>query len=195
VKTRHAMPTLQSGLPVARRVSASGRLVAAAVALTLASFATDSQAADLGPVGGSGGGEFRITCEPGDSIVGFDVMATHVITRIAPVCGDRKNGGTYGRPWVGTDVDGATLHKPRCRPGSILTILHVFWDRTPLINKLGFTCWNPRTGTHNNSLPNYGGNTAVNNRRLICRNGPVGTGIIGRAGTAIDALGLICSRV
>lgn len=195
MKRRHAMLGLRSealfGSPAS---SARGRFVAAAGALTLALFATEGQARDLGPKGGAGGGEFRIACEPGDSVVGFDVMATHVITRIAPVCGNRKEGGTYGRPWVGSDVAGATLYKPRCEPGSVLTILHVFWDMTPLVNKFGFTCWNPETGKTNDVPPSFGGNTQINQKPLICKNREVGTGIIGRAGTAIDALGVTCTR-
>lgn len=195
MKTRHAMPALRSGSLFGGPVSsAPGRFITAAGALTLALFATEGQTKDLGPEGGSGGGEFRIACESGDSIVGFDVMATHVITRIAPVCGNRKEGGTYGRPWIGGEVAGATLYKPRCAPGSILTILHVFWDKTPLINKFGFTCWNPKSGKTNDVLPSFGGNTQINQKRLICKNREVGTGIIGRAGTAIDALGVTCSR-
>jgi hypothetical protein len=194
METRQAMLALRSralfGGPVS---SAAVKPIAAAAALTLVLFATEGQARDLGPVGGAGGGEFRIACEPGDSVVGFDVMATHVIARIAPVCGNRKEGGTYGRPWIGSDVAGATLYKPRCEPGSILTILHVFWDRTPLINNLGFTCWNPKTGTTNDVLPTFGGDTQVNQKRLRCKNREAGTGIVGRAGTAIDALGVTCS--
>jgi hypothetical protein len=72
-------------------------------------------------------------------------------------------------------------------------ILHVFWDNTPLISNVGFTCFNPANGEFNDSLPNFGGqSTSVQNQRLICRGGHFGTAIFGRAGTAIDALGLTC---
>ena len=112
----------------------------------------------------------------------------------SPSLRGQKKGGTYGRPWAGSEVEGATLHKPRCKPGSILTILHVFWDQTPLISKLGFTCYDAASRTNNDILPSFGG-TSVKDIRLICDKGPVGIGIFGRAGTAIDALGLTCGDV
>jgi len=172
-------------------VCSASPLLVLASAIVLPMLATDSRARDVGDFGGRGGGEFRITCEPGDFLVGFDVMATHVIDRIAPVCGHARQGGTYGRQWIGGNA--GTLHKPRCQPGAILTILHVFADKTPLVNRLGFTCWHPGTGAVTNSLPDYGG-VAGNNQRLMCARGEVATGIYGRAGTAIDRLGLICDK-
>jgi hypothetical protein len=150
-------------------------------------------AGDAGAVGGTGGGEFRISCEPGDTLVGIDAMATHVIDFIAPVCGNRQKDSlaTYGRPSAGALA--GTLYKPRCPPDAVLTILHVFADKTPLVARVGFTCWNIKTQEMTNSFADFGGDTAVTDQRLICPPGQVGTGIYGRAGTAIDRLGLICS--
>src|SRR5262245_25849711 len=164
----------------------------AACSVAAAILGSQSHARDVGSFGGTGGGEFRITCEPGDFLVGFDVIHTHVIDRIAPVCGDARKGGTYGRPWIGGVPKLATRRdrKERCQPGALLTILHVFADRIPLVNRVGFTCWHPGTGDVTNNL----GGVAGNNRRLICPHGEVATGIYGRAGTAIDRLGLICER-
>ena len=170
---------------------ARGFMVAAS-ALALSLSAMESQARDVGPAGGGGGEEFRTTCEAGGQVVGFDVVATHVLIRIAPVCGDRKKSptDTYGRPWSGGDAAG-TLYKRRCELDAVITILHVFWDKTPLVNRLGFTCWHTRNNAMTNSSANYGGQ-AVGNKRLICPQGEVATGIYGRAGGAIDQLGLIC---
>jgi hypothetical protein len=150
-------------------------------------------AGDAGAVGGTGGGEFRISCEPGDTLVGIDAMATHVIDFIAPVCGNRQKDSlaTYGRPSAGALA--GTLYKPRCPPDAVLTILHVFADKTPLVARVGFTCWNIKTQEMTNSYAEFGGDTAVFDKRLVCPPGQVGTGIYGRAGTAIDRLGLICS--
>jgi hypothetical protein len=174
------------GAPIARV------FVVAAIALALSVLAIESYARDVGAAGGGGGGEFRITCEPGGQLVGFDVIATHVLIAIAPVCGDRKKSptDTYGRPWVGGEATGNT-YKPRCELDAVITILHVFWDKTPLVNRLGFTCWHTRNNRMTNSSPSYGGE-AVGNKRLICPQGEIATGIYGRAGGAIDQLGLIC---
>jgi hypothetical protein len=126
----------------------------AASALALFLPAMESQARDVGPAGGGGGGEFRITCDPGGQLVGFDVVASHVLIRIAPVCGDRKKSptDTYGRTWSGGDAAGR-LYQRRCELDAVITILHVFWDKTPLVNRLGFTCWHTRNNKMTNSLP------------------------------------------
>ena len=164
-----------------------------AIALALSVFATESHADDVGAFGGGGGGPFRTACESGHFVVGLDTMATHVIDGIAPVCGDRRNDAlaTYGRPLAG-GVAG-TVRKPRCPPDSVLTILHVFIDNAQLVNRVGFTCWNTRTNEMTDSFPDYGGE-AVSDLRLVCPLGEVGTGIYGRAGTAIDQLGLTCGK-
>jgi hypothetical protein len=171
--------------PVARVV-----MVASALGLTL--LAIDSQARDVGAGGGGGGGEFRIVCEPGGQLVGFDVISTHVLIAIAPVCGDRKASptDTYGRAWVGGEATGEA-RKPRCPLDAVITILHVFWDKTPLVNRVGFTCWQTRNNSLSNVTASYGGQ-AVGNKRLICPQGEIAAGIYGRAGGAIDQLGLIC---
>ena len=167
-------------------------LMVAASALALCLPATDSKATDVGPAGGGGGGEFRIACEPGDQLVGFDVIASHVLVALAPVCGNRKLSptDTYGRPWAGGEAT-AGSYKPRCELDAVITILHVFWDKTPLVNRVGFTCWHTRNNRMTNSPASYGGE-AVGNKRLICPQGEIATGIYGRAGGAIDQLGLIC---
>lgn len=169
------------------------RMAAAALAVAAAMLLppVNAQAADAGALGGGGGGEFRIRCEPGDQLVGIDTMATHVIDFIAPVCGNRRTDplATYGRPSVGGQV--GTLRKPRCPPSGVVTILHVFIDRTPLVSRVGFTCWNIVNNAMSDSFADYGGES-VNDRRLICPPGEIGVGIYGRAGTAIDQLGLIC---
>jgi hypothetical protein len=167
------------------------RVYGVVVVLALWALPMHTQAGDAGALGGGGGGEFRISCEPGHSLVGIDTMATHVIDRIAPVCGDRKASATdtYGRPWVGGEA--GTLRKPRCPPDAVVTVLHVFVDSGLLVNRVGFTCWNPKTNAMTDSFPEYGGEP-VNDQRLVCPQGEVGIGIYGRAGSAIDRLGLIC---
>ena len=176
---------------IAAPISRGFMVAASALALSLP--AMESQARDVGPAGGGGGGEFRIACDPGGQLVGFDVVASHVLIRIAPVCGDRKKDplATYGRPWAGGNAAGR-LYQRRCELDAVITILHVFWDKSPLVNRLGFTCWHTRNNAMTNSFPNYGGE-AVGNKRLTCPRGEIATGIYGRAGGAIDQLGLICA--
>lgn len=180
--------------PVRRLAASMARAFSvSAIALALSVFTMESHAEDVGAFGGGGGGEFRTACEPGHFLVGFDAAATHVIDGIAPVCGDRRNDAlaTYGRPWAGGLA--GTVHKPRCPPDAVLTILHVFIDNGQLVSQVGFTCWNTRTNEMTNSFPEYGGE-AVSDLRLVCPQGQVGTGIYGRAGSAIDQLGLTCGK-
>lgn len=155
----------------------------------------ESRAADdVGPAGGGGGGAFRTTSEPGGQVVGFDAVYTNVLIRIAPVCGDRRKSptDTYGRPWIGGTVRGDG-RQARCKLDEVVTILHVFWDKTPLVTRIGLTCWNTRNNALKNVMPGTGGEP-VGNKRLICPRGEVATGIYGRAGSAIDQLGLICDK-
>jgi hypothetical protein len=175
---------------IAARIARGFMVAASALALSLP--ATESEARDVGAAGGGGGGEFRIACEPGDQLVGFDVIASHVLIAIAPVCGNRKKSptDTYGRPMVGGEAT-ASSYKPRCELDAVITILDVFWDNTPLVNRVGFTCWHTRNNRMTNRPASYGGE-AVAHKRLICPQGEIATGIYGRAGGAIDQLGLIC---
>ena len=48
----------------------------------------------------------QITCQPGDQLVGFVTIATHVLIAIAPVCGNRKKDpmATYETSWAGGKV-------------------------------------------------------------------------------------------
>jgi hypothetical protein len=170
-----------------------GELAASACALVL--MAMPVQAVDVGALGGQGGGEFRTACRPGDALVGIDALEKNgVITRVAPICGDRRvsSTDTYGSPWAGTD-DGAR-HQVACPPDAVLTILHVFADTTPLVSRIGFTCWNMKTNEMTNRLPDFGG-VDTGNQRFFCPDGHIGSGIYGRAGTAIDQLGLSCEPI
>jgi hypothetical protein len=157
----------------------------------LVALAPSSQAeSQAGPFGGGGGGDFRIVCEPGEFVVGIDAQISHVVDRIAPVCGSR-GGGTYGRPQAGTGE--GKFQKMRCPGTGLLTILHVFVDAGPLVTNVGMSCWNPFNGDTANKVLRTGG-VPVNDERFNCQNGEVAIGIFGRAGTAVDSLGLICDK-
>jgi hypothetical protein len=168
----------------------------AAIALTLSLLGMESHADDVGAAGGAGGGVFRTTCEQGGQVVGFDVGYTNVLIAIAPICGDRRKSptDTYGRPVVGGQLQsGESGRNLMCDTDAVVTILHVFWDKTPLVTRIGLTCWNTRNNALTNVLPDPGGQP-VGNKRLICPQGEIATGIYGQAGTAIDQLGLICDN-
>lgn len=154
-----------------------------------------AQAGDVGALGNErGGGPFRIACEPGDPVVGFDIWFTHVVQKIAPICGNTKTrAGTYGRPTAGQASGNPTAHM-ECPPGGVLTILHVFTDKTPLVSGVGFTCWTAATAKNTDHPPPSTG-LAVKNQRFLCPRGEMGIGIYGRAGTAIDQLGLTCGPI
>jgi hypothetical protein len=142
-----------------------------------------------GPIGGAGGGEYNTVCEPGDHVVGFDIrLKRTVMTSIAPVCG--KKGGTYGRPWAGGPA--GKIYVARCPGLGMVTALNVSIDKTPLVSGLGFTCWNPYTSTVSEEgwAPF---DTSVSTRMVRCGSGEISNGIFGRAGSAIDALGISCT--
>jgi hypothetical protein len=169
-------------------------IVALACAVFGIGLAGESQATKLQAIGGGGGGEFQTSCEPGDQLVGVDVVSTNVIVSIAPVCGNRRKSAldTYGRPWVGGQ-DGP-WRKLRCPPRSVLTVLHVFIDKTPLVSKVEFACWNIDTNKMDNVVVQNSRAQVTRDVNLTCPIGEIGTAIYGRAGTAIDQLGLVCEK-
>ncbi len=174
--------------------------LAAAVLATAASTAPGIAAPhDVGIHGGAGGGEFRTECRPFDFIAGIDAeVKDGVVISVAPICGDTSPGGpggTYGSPWAGVpDVEGAERHQVACEPGGVLTGLDVSMNATPLVSRLGFTCWMPDSQVLNDHIKDFGGEEA-SSKQITCPGGEYGTGIFGRAGTAIDALGLICTPI
>ena len=147
-----------------------------------------------GPFGGPGGGPFQITCNPGDEVVGFDTMQQNgVLVGIAPVCGRRQTSptDTNGRPSAGTST--GPWNKLRCEPNAVVTILDVFVGNLPFVSTIGFTCWNPTASKVTNSYPDAG-SPKVSDQHLVCPSGQIAVGIFGRAGTAIDQVGVICDK-
>jgi hypothetical protein len=169
------------------RIFAPNATLATALCALLAVANVANAKTRIGPFGGGGGGDFRTVCEPGEYMVGFDAQTTHVVDRIAPVCG--RDGGTYGRPWAGGD--NGRVKSLRCPGAGVVTILQVFVDAGPLISDVGMSCWNPISGETADKVLRTRG-VSINSQRMICDDGQVAVGIFGRAGTAIDSLGLIC---
>jgi len=116
-----------------------------------------------------------------------------VLVGIAPVCGHRQTSptATYGRSPAGTSTGPWT--KPRCEPNAVVTILDVFVGNLPFVSTVGFTCWNPITTKVTNSFADAG-SPKVSHKPLVCPTGQIAVGIFGRAGTAIDQVGLICDK-
>jgi hypothetical protein len=175
----------------------SRRLLLAACAIVLCAVATESRAKDTAAFGRQGGGRFRAECGgPGDPLYGIDVqVANGVIVAIAPVCHDHNNPeitSTYGSPWAGQPkANQGPDFNLRCAPGSVVGILDVYVDGAFIVNNVGLSCFNPTTAQFNNVYPVTGAQT-FSNKNVGCPGGMIGSGIYGRAGTAIDLLGLVC---
>ena len=162
-------------------------------------------ATDLGPDGGTGGNPFRFECPKGSYVVGFQAKAGEWIDRIQPICAPwMHNASIFGPITVGpsfgqsrggqTDV---TICNDSGAKNRAITRWAVYFLRSDskLVALIFGDCnsvappRSPLKGwTVGHSTTNYFPNTASHE----CPFGELVTGIHGRAGLYIDAIGLIC---
>ena len=180
---------------------------------------SSAQATDLPAQGGPGGGPFRAECPPGEYLVGVSIKAGAWVAAIHPLCApflaDQKrfgkwtrgprHGGTGGSPLlkdaacpsdrpvmgfkVGTTrtenpyVDYVELHCASMGAGQTTVCAHT-----------GHGCWTSHPNPPPADFPG-GLNIIGDPQWQYCkREGgwQIATGIHGRSGAYVDALGLIC---
>ena len=157
-----------------------------------------------GTVGGAGGaGSLVDECGAGQVLAGLKGSADGVIGGVAPLCVDVDlNGAWSGEPLASATVHGGGGSAPFervCPSGSALvdfeggTSFDV-WS-TGVVGSLGARCRSLADPTTVEgpavALPRAGAATGDEALRG-CGEGSVATGIHGRAGAVVDALGLIC---
>lgn len=162
-------------------------------------------ATDLGPDGGLGGNPFRFECPKGSYIVGFQAKTGEWIDRLQPVCAPWiPHSNSFGPITVGPSFGqsrGGTTDVTNCNDGTIKNraisrwavyllrsdsklVALIFGDCNSVTSPRG-----PLKGwTVGHSKTNYFPNTASHE----CPFGELVTGIHGRQGLYIDAIGLIC---
>ncbi len=165
----------------------------------------------LPPIGGPGGGQFKAPCRPNEYLAGFELRAGDDVDAIRPVCASSTAavantawfGGPGGKP--------VQLRCPSQIPAVIALVVLAEGADTVVVNNIHLYCGLPLP---NQRLPDYpsavfDGPTAVASRPAVpgaiggapiqtsgnfqsCPAGQIATGIHGRSGIWLDAMGLIC---
>ena len=158
-------------------------------------------------VSGPGGGPFDDACRPGDVLVGFNYISGKAMNRLAGVCQAQNNGvlvgANYGLATHGEDPGNGTLlgaefHGegfPRCPPGQAIYEMRVWLDRHNEVEKVAASCTPLLPDPHVQGvyLGDWGGGgEAVRSEPFSCGPADIAIGIIGRAGSQIDGVGLKC---
>ena len=189
-----------------------GRFLALAALLAIPGTA---QATMTEVVGGPGGGAFSMTCAPGQFAVGFYARAGAWVDGIGLLCAPfdaraRKIGSSFARVgWTGGQ--GGTPQEVYCAPGEAVTGIGLAHTRgrgleREYVNSVNLMCQQRQkmdrcisSGEGCGALRSVTRGTIVQTvhdykyDRLVCPSNEMATGIQGRSGVFVDAIGLICA--
>ena len=184
------------------------RSVIAFLLLVLAVLAGLPRGADatvLPIQGGPGGGYFRADCPAGQYIVGFSVRAGAWIDAIAALCAPYlPTQKKFGARTVTAPPHGGSGGAPQeryCQAGSIRSIwfgytrVNNIRDDPQFVDDIDLTCVDPTTKQVSTGCIDTGGRCTDHKFYFSpseCPAGEAATGIHGRSGNSLDALGLIC---
>lgn len=194
----------------------ASRISAAALGcVTLLFVASQAQATDL-PVwdyrNPNGGRPYRIECGAGSYLTGFSGRAGTWVDTMAIACSpwlnkERALGDAFlvEDAWVGSSGGGDST-ETHCPVGWVIAGSHrlIFseWENSGLFHSIEFDCRPPdlqsdqrvgRTfGSSSPSAVRRRENDMATGRYGVCPPGEFATGIQGRSGLFVDALGLIC---
>jgi len=163
-------------------------------------------------LGGPGGGEFKAPCGPNEYLTGVVLRAGDDVDAIQPECANAAGAISGNHPWFGGP--GGSPVQLRCPPRTPAVLgLDVVAEGadTVVVNNVRLYCGLP---VSNQTLPAnpaavFDGPSAVaskpafpgdvggslistNQDRQVCPPGQFATGVYGRSGVWLDAMGLIC---
>jgi hypothetical protein len=178
--------------------SSSVRLTIAPAILGILAIISAAHARDAGSDGGSGGGAFRSTCNPQNVLIGFNLTMGKSIDAIKPICiplspdGKSWTGSAYETQKAGGN--GGKLFKIACNPGNVVKTIRTGVDRNNMVSGVSIRCVglaDPNGLTTPFVIGNSQG-VQTQQQNFECRSGELATGIYGRSGAMLDALGLVC---
>ena len=165
---------------------------------TIASRPAGAQEWFTDPIGGKGGQQYILRCPAGTLLTGVGAMTGAYVNAIAPICNGRlmPGSGARGNP-----------RSASCPAGSIVDTIDIVLLRSPnhLVKALQLFCHPPGSRLQSarvtldtpglytapfvslRAVPGYPSGT------MDCAGQSI-TGLQGRSGDALDALGLICAR-
>ena len=156
--------------------------------------------------GGPGGGFFAAPCSPGQYVVGFAAQAGAWVDGVAPLCAPYlPSPGTFakGQSAGFHGAHGGSPQTQLCSPGKAVTrlLLGVLFEKGGVlgddtkktyIDYIGFECADIHGQAKENRCVATGDPCAELDSIVACPSGELATGINGRSGAFVDALGLIC---
>ncbi len=151
------------------------------------------------PFGGDGGQQFVLRCPAGTEVTGVSALVGAYVNNIGPICNGRPMPGAGGR---------GNPRSASCPNGSIVDQIDAIALRSPnrLLKALGLRCVARGTRQRTAAVPldTPGAYTTTSFKQFAFTPGyPTGSmncagqsiiGLQGRAGAAVDALGLICGK-
>lgn len=187
-----------------------------ACALSVAALIVDPRAAGATMTeifGGPGGGHFSLTCDPGHYLVGVHARAGAWVDGVGLVCAPRDGAGKIGsgRRKGYTGGRGGSEQEVYCSPGEAVTGLSLVHTRgnglkRQYLNTIGILCQHRAQAERCISSGDGCGPLLVRNPTdiagaggvrpfdvLTCPRHELATGIQGRSGIYVDAIGLICA--
>jgi hypothetical protein len=161
---------------------------------------------DLQIIGGDGGDFFRETCPAGAFLTGFALHAGDDVDAIEHLClgpGERRDTNTPFHGGSGGKL--AVLLCPASTSAVIGLDVTAEGERTTVVNNIHVYCGLAATGQQLVAYPEVvfdgppvhfssgaSGNVPRHGHQ-VCPTGKIATGVIGRAGSMLDAVGLHCA--
>ena len=170
------------------------------LALVLACAVSPAEARDTFLTGGGGGGNFRDQCGPGQYLTGVSVRSGSWLDAVIPFCGTfNANTGLLGAPGFPRDHHGGrgggAGGPTTCNNGQYVSGMMFGYTmdagRPKYIASVQLDCVPIRAGG-GSGKPRIGAGGTLSNGGVNCGNNQAVIGLIGRSGTYVDALGLIC---
>ncbi len=185
------------------------RSIAAVLVLLLSPIACETAAlAQVGPttiISGPGGANFSEQC-PGDGefLIGINFVKYNTVNAVAGVCGyfndaGQERGGEDGLAVYGDpNIDGRSHyeHSIRCPKDTAAEKIDVEISSTKFVFQFYLICRNPFDHVYKNSGsagPEY--TTPIASGTPGCGGGALAVGLIGRYGSSVDGLGLLCKII
>ncbi len=174
------------------------RLAEVALVCFAAMLSFASAATEFTPSGSSGGNAFRDDCPAGQFVVGARYRSGAWLDQFAILCAPVDAAGMTGAPTPGTPFGGGGggPGEKVCNPGYIVTgALILLHPGNQFVHMMDLNC-RSTVSTARYSLTNVGSPSSLfGDVGQFCPEGEAVTGIKGRAGLYLDAIGMICGPI
>jgi hypothetical protein len=192
-------------------------LIGAAACLLVAGTAA-AQETRTAPMGGTGGGPFRLDCGQDGAIVGVNARVDNFLNGVEVICRKVRDNELVGNTYTVGDAGGNSGRRVQqlCPAGSLVTGLGGAWNARSYnfpgvqiyaganyMHEIAMRCqrWNDRANRFENTgVITISGSRPGSERRSVndsagwCPANAVGSALEGRSGIYIDSIALVCDQ-